>query len=94
MTGICGAVDLISRILAWQTDSANNHSVYKACFDPNVDILQSNSMVEAANKLLKYRYLFPKPIIHTTALTQTIEQALESYNNMRTGSCRMPSFTY
>lgn len=58
-----------------------------------VDILQSNSMVEAANKLLKYRYLFPKPIIDTTELTQTIQQALESYNNMRTASRRMPSFT-
>jgi putative transposase len=52
-----------------------------------VDIVQSNSMVEAANKILKYRYLFPKPIIDTSELTKTLAQAVENYNSMRTASC-------
>jgi putative transposase len=52
-----------------------------------VDIVQSNGMVEAANRIsggdpLKYRYLFPKPIIDTSELTKTLELAVENYNNM------------
>jgi len=50
-----------------------------------VDIVQSNSMVEAANKIIKYRYLFPKPLIDTTELTKTLELAVENYNNMACG---------
>lgn len=50
-----------------------------------VDIIQSNSMVEAANKIIKYRYLFPKPIMDTSELTQTLEQAIENYNNIPNG---------
>ena len=50
-----------------------------------VDIVQSNSMVEAANKIIKYRYLFPRPIIDTSDLTETLALAVESYNNMPCG---------
>lgn len=50
-----------------------------------VDIAQSNSVLEAANKILKYRYLFPKPIMDTSELTKTLELAIESYNNMPSG---------
>lgn len=51
-----------------------------------VDIVQSNSMVEAANKILKYRYLFPKPIIDTSELSKTLELAVGNYNSMPNGS--------
>jgi putative transposase len=51
-----------------------------------VDIVQSNSMVEAANRILKYRYLFPKPVFDTLELTQTLALAIENYNNMPNGS--------
>ncbi|WP_149244320.1 DDE-type integrase/transposase/recombinase [Dyadobacter sp. 32] len=51
-----------------------------------VDIVQSNSMVEAANKIIKYRYLFPKPIIDTSELTKTMAQAIENFNDMPSGS--------
>lgn len=50
-----------------------------------VDIIQSNSMVEAANKIIKYRYLFPKPIMDTSELIKTLELAVENYNNMPNG---------
>lgn len=50
------------------------------------DIVQSNSMVEAANKIIKYRYLFPKPIIDTSELTKTLAQAIENFNDMPSGS--------
>lgn len=50
-----------------------------------MDIIQSNSMVEAANKIIKYRYLFPKPIMDTSELIKTLELAVENYNNMPNG---------
>lgn len=51
-----------------------------------VDIVQSNSMVEAANKIIKYRYLFSKSILDTSELTKTLELAVENYNSMPNGS--------
>ncbi len=51
-----------------------------------VDIVQSNGMVEAANKIIKYRYLFPRPIIDTSELTETLALAVENYNNMPCGA--------
>lgn len=33
-----------------------------------IDIIQSNSMVEAANKILKYHFLYPKPVADTEEL--------------------------
>ncbi|MBS0030636.1 DDE-type integrase/transposase/recombinase [Chitinophaga sp. 22321] len=47
-----------------------------------LDIIQSNSMVEAANKILKYRFLYTKPIADTRELIIAIEQAVKSYNQM------------
>lgn len=47
-----------------------------------LDIVQSNSMVEAANKILKYRFLYTTPVADTAALTSILERAVNSYNNM------------
>ena len=47
-----------------------------------VDIIQSNSMAEAANKILKYRYLFPNPVSDTSELVSVLDKALTDYNNM------------
>ena len=46
-----------------------------------VDIIQSNSMVEAANKILKYQYLFVQNIADTEALENTLPAILDDYNN-------------
>lgn len=47
-----------------------------------VDIIQSNSMAEAANKILKYRYLFPSPVADTDELVKILDNALKDYNDM------------
>ncbi len=47
-----------------------------------VDIIQSNSIAEAANKILKYRYLFPNPIADTEELVKVLDNALTDYNHM------------
>jgi putative transposase len=47
-----------------------------------VDIVQSNSMAEAANKILKYRYLFPNPITDTGELVQVLDKALADYKQV------------
>jgi hypothetical protein len=50
-----------------------------------LDIIQSNSMVEAANKILKYRFLYTKPVADTDGLINTLENAVKSYNNIPNG---------
>lgn len=47
-----------------------------------VDIVQSNSMVEAANKILKYRYLFPRPVADTEMLNEMLSTAISEYNRI------------
>jgi len=44
------------------------------------DITFSNSMVVAANKSLKYRYLFPKQIENLEQLQKVLKNAVEEYN--------------
>lgn len=44
------------------------------------DISFSNSMIEAANKSLKYRYLFPKQIENLAQLQKILKSAVEEYN--------------
>lgn len=39
-------------------------------------------MAEAANKILKYRYLFPNNVADTEELTKVLDNALNDYNNM------------
>jgi putative transposase len=50
-----------------------------------LDIIQSNSMVEAANRILKYRFLYTKPVADTDELINTLENAVKSYNNTPNG---------
>ncbi|MDR6570884.1 DDE-type integrase/transposase/recombinase [Chitinophaga ginsengisegetis] len=56
-----------------------------------LDIIQSNSMVEAANKILKYRFLYTKPIADTHELTFILEHAAKSYNQIP--NCQLYGFT-
>jgi len=50
-----------------------------------LDIIQSNSMVEAANKILKYRFLYTKPVADTNELINTLENAVKNYNGIPNG---------
>ena len=45
------------------------------------DVEFSNSMIEAANKNLKYRFLYHKDIPNFNSLCQYTAQAIEDYNN-------------
>ncbi|MDH5381821.1 MAG: integrase core domain-containing protein [Cyclobacteriaceae bacterium] len=40
-------------------------------------------MVEAANKLLKYRYLFPENIVDGTQLKTVLENSIHDFNDVR-----------
>lgn len=46
-----------------------------------LDIEFSNSMIEAAHKQLKYRFLYHYPIADYKALLKFIQQAIDDYNN-------------
>jgi Integrase core domain. len=45
-----------------------------------VDVSFSNSMIEAANKLLKYDYLFRSMLFHDEHLTDSVDKAISDYN--------------
>ena len=45
------------------------------------DILFSNSMIEAANKQLKYRFLYQRAVPDRKALEVYVQQAVEDFNN-------------
>ena len=45
------------------------------------DVIFSNSMIEAANKNLKYRFLYHKNIPDFTSLCKYLPQAIEDFNN-------------
>ncbi|PCJ62705.1 MAG: hypothetical protein COA58_16885 [Bacteroidetes bacterium] len=47
------------------------------------DIQQSNSMVEASNKILKHRYLFKQPISNRKHLEEHLKDAIHDYCNQR-----------
>ncbi|MHA7943658.1 transposase [Formosa sp. 3Alg 14/1] len=47
------------------------------------DVLFSNSMIEAFNKVLKYQFLYPKQINYRTKLEQILHNAIETYNLQR-----------
>lgn len=47
------------------------------------DIIFSNSMVEAANKLIKYRYLFPNDVQNGVHLRNVLEKSIHDFNNVR-----------
>ena len=46
-----------------------------------VDVSFSNSMIEAVNKILKYRYIFRTPVPDLDHVNQTIADAIEDYND-------------
>jgi putative transposase len=46
-----------------------------------LDIRQSNSMIEAANKRVKYDYLFTKELLDFHAAKTYLSSAIESFNN-------------
>ena len=46
-----------------------------------IDVTFSNSMIEAVNKILKYRYIFRTPIPNLDHLDETIAAAIEDYND-------------
>jgi hypothetical protein len=50
-----------------------------------LDIVQSNSMVEAANKILKYRFLFHRCFETLSELQLALPGILSQYNNMPLG---------
>ncbi|MDI3321386.1 hypothetical protein [Pinibacter soli] len=46
-----------------------------------VDIVQSNSMVEAANKIIKHRFLYKQCIACLAELKNKLPAIIEEYNN-------------
>ena len=46
-----------------------------------IDVTFSNSMIEAVNKILKYRYIFRTPVLDLEHVNQTIAAAIEDYND-------------
>jgi hypothetical protein len=46
-----------------------------------IDIIQSNSMVEAANKIIKRRFLYKQPIADFEMLNKKLPDMIETYNN-------------
>ncbi|MBS1578284.1 MAG: transposase family protein [Bacteroidetes bacterium] len=67
---------------------------YKGCFTEFVnnetcithiiaqhDIVQSNSMIEAANKRMKYEFLFTKTLENFEAVAAYLPKAVDNYNN-------------
>jgi transposase InsO family protein len=46
-----------------------------------VDVLHSNSMIEAVNKTLKYRYIFPSNIPDLEHVPEVVERSVIDYND-------------
>ena len=47
------------------------------------DVLFSNSMIEAFNKVLKYQFLYPRSIGNGTVLKKVMTETIPIYNNER-----------
>jgi len=47
------------------------------------DVHFSNSIVEAVNKVVKYRYLFPKKLPDGASLDKAVGEAILDYNDRR-----------
>jgi len=47
------------------------------------DVHFSNSIVEAVNKVVKYRYLFPKKLPDGVSLDKAVREAILDYNDFR-----------
>lgn len=66
---------LVQDFLRLAHNPALNHIVAQR------DVEFSNSMIEAANKNLKYRFLYHKNIADFKSLCNYVKQAVEDYNN-------------
>jgi len=62
-------------------DSLHCVPVRKINLIAGVDVTYSNSLIEAVNKILKYRYLFRVPIPDLGHLATAVMKAIEDYNN-------------
>ncbi len=70
-------------------DGSENHSIAREFCTTNFikhliaqkDIVQSNSMIEAANKQIKYRFLYHQTICTFEELKNYMQLAVEDYNN-------------
>ena len=47
------------------------------------DVIYSNSMIEALNKVLKYQFLYPQEIKNSKQLKELLEKSIEIYNQHR-----------
>ncbi|MCK8479026.1 integrase core domain-containing protein [Psychroserpens algicola] len=47
------------------------------------DVLFSNSMIEAFNKVLKHQFLYPRTISNRTSLENIMREVIPIYNNER-----------
>ena len=63
-----------------QIVNQSDHPVIKHAI-AQLDIEFSNSMIEAANKQLKYRFLYHKQIQNYEALQKYVKEAIEDFNN-------------
>jgi len=65
----------VRNLIAGSVSPAINHLIAQR------DIDFSNSMIEAVNKQLKYRFLYHHPIANHAALIKYLQQAVQDYNN-------------
>jgi len=76
-------------VLLTDGGSENDNDAVKACtralslrhLIAQRDVVFSNSLIEAANKVLKYRYIFSRPIMNADQLHAAVAAAIEAYNN-------------
>ena len=59
----------------------NSHAPFIQHLVAQKDIEFSNSMIEAANKQLKYRFLYHQHVDSYDALVKYVQQAVDDYNN-------------
>jgi putative transposase len=62
----------------WMEESTRPKIIHKIA---QVDVHYSNSMIEAANKQLKYRFLYNQPIGDYRQLEHYVTKAVEDFNN-------------
>ncbi|WP_299272415.1 DDE-type integrase/transposase/recombinase [uncultured Psychroserpens sp.] len=61
----------------------NNPEIPIEHFIAQKDVIFSNSMVEALNKVIKHQFLFPKDIANSNQLNKILNQSVEIYNHIR-----------
>ncbi len=89
---VCNKYDLLNSSVQLVVDDGpeNNGCVNDSMSVPGIqlkkliaqlDIQQSNSMIEAANKRMKYDYLFTKELLDFQATKTYLSSAIKSFNN-------------